>query len=96
MINFVLNGPISVQETGRGRGHISNGRRSNIKRAVTERLALSDTLSNLALSLSLSSSLPLHPFLLYLNVTTLAGFNVAFNPHRHIITLTFTLHSIKF
>lgn len=26
----------------------------------------------------------------------LGGFNVAFNPHRLIITLTFTLHSIKF
>lgn len=27
---------------------------------------------------------------------TAGGFNVAFNPHRLIITLTFTLHSIKF
>lgn len=44
---------------------------------------------------SITFDFPPH-FLSRLNVTTLGGFNVAFNPHRLIITLTFTLHSIKF
>lgn len=43
------------------------------------------------------SFLPRHLFLLPRECHHSAGgFNVAFNPHRLIITLTFTLHSIKF
>lgn len=46
------------------------------------------------LNLLLPSSLSLLPSLECQR--SVGGFNVAFNPHRFIITLTFTLYSIKF